>query len=145
MCSPLISMFSQLMQMPKLDQPKLRFLYSTKVDSGRPIDGSRILFLPRLMEYIQDLTSSSTDIKVRLFITGIEEAALEGATQIPDKAKAGRITAEELDQALGRDVKWRKNVVCYVCGPPQMTDEIVEYLSTQPGMAKSRVFCEKWW
>ena len=41
--------------------------------------------------------------------------------------------------------KGREGTVCYVCGPQKMTDEVVEFLGRQVGMAPGRVLCEKWW
>ena len=35
--------------------------------------------------------------------------------------------------------------VFYVCGPPDMTDELVDNLKQQPNVAEKRVLCEKWW
>lgn len=37
-----------------------------------------------------------------------------------------------------------KDTVCYLCGPPKMTDEFVEVLRALLG-EKERVIFEKWW
>jgi NAD(P)H-flavin reductase len=38
-----------------------------------------------------------------------------------------------------------KSTVFYVCGPPDMTDEIVEFLKAQDAVDPDKVLCEKWW
>ncbi|CAG8070798.1 unnamed protein product [Penicillium salamii] len=39
-----------------------------------------------------------------------------------------------------------KDTVCYVCGPPQMTDSFVEKLRGMLGEdGERRIFFEKWW
>jgi len=35
--------------------------------------------------------------------------------------------------------------VFYVCGPPDMTDGIVQQLGETDGVGSERVLCEKWW
>jgi Na+-transporting NADH:ubiquinone oxidoreductase subunit NqrF len=35
--------------------------------------------------------------------------------------------------------------VFYVCGPPDMTDSIVQQLKDTDGVVPEQVFCEKWW
>lgn len=52
---------------------------------------------------------------------------------------------------LGEDVDSKKGAngtVCYVCGPPAMTDEFVEVLERLlqvHGDSRKRVYYEKWW
>lgn len=55
-----------------------------------------------------------------------------------------RLSHEDLIAALG-DVKQRKGVVAYVCGPAGMTDEVFGLLRSAEGMEERRVLCEKWW
>lgn len=39
----------------------------------------------------------------------------------------------------------RKGTVAYVCGPPKMTDDVVDFLKGLEGISEERVLCEKWW
>jgi len=59
-------------------------------------------------------------------------------------SKTGRISRQDIEEALG-DVEDRRDTVCYVCGPRQMTDELVETVGKMEGMEAERVLCEKWW
>lgn len=139
--SPLMSIFLHLLQQ---DRPpsSIRFIYTTKVDDG-PIDGAHILFLQRTMGLISQ--AKNCHAQLDLFITGVSSDALSKSKGLPSRAKAGRITGADLDAALGEDIKGRESTVCYICGPPRMTDELVGYMSKQKGMDSSRVLCEKWW
>lgn len=38
-----------------------------------------------------------------------------------------------------------KDTICYVCGPPKMTDELVDVARGLMGSEKDSVFFEKWW
>lgn len=38
-----------------------------------------------------------------------------------------------------------EETVCYLCGPPWMTDELVGVLRGLLGDGQKRVFFEKWW
>lgn len=55
-----------------------------------------------------------------------------------------RFDEGDLIRTLG-PVKERNGVVAYVCGPPPMTDYVVESLRKADGMDETRVLCEKWW
>ncbi|KAK3720159.1 hypothetical protein LTR37_003983 [Vermiconidia calcicola] len=124
---------------------EIHFIYGTKATSE--LERQQILFLPRLM----DLISASADPKVTLslFLTGTGEGGRIENGKLPNRTFARRITTTDVVEALdGYDVgakSARSRTVCYVCGPPAMTDEFVDSLSQQPGMARERVLCEKWW
>jgi predicted ferric reductase len=136
--SPLISILSTLHQTSSMP-PKVEFLYSTKV-SHQKLDANRILFLPRLCS-IQ--SSWPKNIDLTLFITG-DFKRMRNPEELPWHYTR-RIEKPDLLTSLGEDVEQRKRTVCYVCGPPRMTDEFVEFLAGQEGMEAERVFCEKWW
>lgn len=54
-----------------------------------------------------------------------------------------RITAQDVRLAIGKNAK---DAVCYICGPPTMTDELVAAAKEVVGETRrERVFCEKWW
>lgn len=145
--SPLISIFSHLIR--SSSRPKeIHFVYTTKADES--LDRQRILFLPRLM----DLVAAEADVNVTLslFLTGLDDTGLIEHGKFPNRTFARRLRKEDLSLALdgyseqgGDTENHRAGTVCYVCGPPQMTDDFVAFLSRQPGMTEQRVLCEKWW
>jgi NAD(P)H-flavin reductase len=49
-----------------------------------------------------------------------------------------RINKDDLDAKPSQD-----DTVYYICGPPPMTDDFVQYL--EPVVGKERVLYEKWW
>lgn len=147
--SPLISIFSHLIRIPShMRPPEIHFLYATK--TNYELDPQQILFLPRLM----DLTAAASDPNVTLscFLTGIGDEGVIEHGKLPNRTFGRRFTEEDLVKALDG---YKTNVfgpehdragtVAYVCGPPKMTDEVVELLRGQSGMSEERVLCEKWW
>lgn len=114
------------------------FFYSTKVDDEE-VDPKKIPFLDRLKRYESDLGDR---LSLTLFITG-EYEKLDEPEELPWHLTR-RMQKDDLDRALG-DVEKRKRTLCYVCGPPAMTDEFVQYLSDLDGLNSSRVLCERWW
>jgi NAD(P)H-flavin reductase len=139
--NPLISIFAHLMGLEKRPK-KVRFVYGTKVEEGE-IKASRILFLTRLMELIRK--QGNGDVQLDLFVTGTSQKKIDEATDLPDHAKLGRIEKDDLEAAIGEDRNVRQATVAYVCGPPAMTDQFVDFLSTRDGMDKRKVLYEKWW
>lgn len=101
-----------------------------------------------------DLVAAASDPNVTLsaFLTGTGQSGIIEHGQLPNRTFARRLNKEDLLPALdgytreaGYQDRDRSRTVCYVCGPPNMTDEFVSYLIQQPGMAEERVLCEKWW
>lgn len=101
-----------------------------------------------------DLVAAASDPNVSLsvFLTGIGEAGTIEHGQLPNRTFARRLRKDDLlpildgyTQEIGYQDRDRSGTVCYVCGPPDMTDDLVSFLSQQPGMAQERVLCEKWW
>ncbi|KAK0917721.1 hypothetical protein LTR02_000087 [Friedmanniomyces endolithicus] len=93
-----------------------------------------------------------TNITLSLFLTG---ATAEGAAtddrgiiehgKLPNRTFGRRVTEADLVRAIDgyRTPVFgtkhdRQGTVCYVCGPPRMTDEIVGFLSRQEGMSEER-------
>jgi NAD(P)H-flavin reductase len=139
--NPLISIFAHLMGLEKRPK-KVRFVYGTKVEEGQ-IKASRILFLTRLMELVKK--QGDGDVQLDLFVTGISQKEIDEAADLPEHVKLGRIAKDDLEAAIGKDRNVRQATVAYVCGPPAMTDQFVDFLSTRDGMDKRKVLCEKWW
>lgn len=139
--------------------PDIHFFYSTKLPiSATPSlpektpDSTldQILFLSRLREIAHAQTDSGRlHIALKLFLTNLhEESAPRLSEPVPDLTiQARRLQPEDLRQALrGSDGVIRpEETVCYLCGPPRMTDEIVSTLRALLGDGQERIFFEKWW
>ncbi|OJD25971.1 hypothetical protein ACJ73_02656 [Blastomyces percursus] len=123
----------------------------------------QILFLPRLRSILDSQRSNhhndraelSLRLYFHLFITNLHGMPHNPPTYfiLHDR----RIQMSDLHDILGgkKDVvpdgnssKDRGRTICYICGPPDMTDEFVvgaeEAIGAGVGREKS-VFCEKWW
>ncbi|KAI7171819.1 hypothetical protein D0869_00397 [Hortaea werneckii] len=145
--NPLISILSHLIrtgQHPK----EIHFIYGTKATPE--LDRHSILFLTRLMDLVG--IANDPNITLSLYLTGTGDDGAIDHGNFPNRTFARRITELDLTRALdgykeslyGAEHD-RQGTVCYVCGPQKMTDEFVDFLSAQPGMARDRVLCEKWW
>ena len=117
---------------------KVEFLYSAKPGSKHP-DPGKILFLSRLNSIAEQNPGT---VELTFFLTGGGFKRMENPTEFPWH-HTRRIEKGDFLHALGTGNEARANTVCYVCGPPEMTDELVGFLGEQIG--KERVFCEKWW
>lgn len=130
-------------------RPKeVHFLYATKATSD--LDAQKVLFLPRLMD-LAGMAADPHNVTLSLYLTGTgnDDGGLIEDGNLPNKTFARRIQEFDLQRALdgfqdGKSTS-RQKTVCYVCGPPRMTDEVVALLSKQEGMSEERVLCEKWW
>jgi hypothetical protein len=127
-----------------------------------------ILFLSRLRRIVHRVSSCSKNnnmqIKLDVFLTNIpprddsSPSVLAQATQSLNEDGGGggggaesknnihvhgrRISKQDLDGAVVGAAS-SESTVCYVCGPPPMTDEFVGHLGSLIG--SDRVLCEKWW
>lgn len=141
--NPLISIFSHLIR-GRTRPKEIHFLYASKTDSE--LDPQRILFLPRLMDLVGAV--EDPNVTLRLFLTGTGDQGPIEHGKFPNRTFARRFQEQDLTKAIngyreqGSDLD---STVCYVCGPPRMSDETVAFLQDQPGMANERVLCEKWW
>lgn len=87
-------------------------------------------------------------ISIELFITNIpENSPLIAAPPSGIAVHSRRIKRQDLQATIiGEDAQVNPNeTVCYLCGPPKMTDEFVEVLRGLLGGEKERVLFEKWW
>ncbi|KAF2751781.1 hypothetical protein M011DRAFT_394289 [Sporormia fimetaria CBS 119925] len=161
--NPLISMLSHICQDGRSgSKPAVTFLYSTKVPSAQ-FEAKDILFLPRIISQLSSRPRSS----LSLFLTGTWDGShLPHSEQCEEvlsaalaqekmeskvtqntrtlSAKSERLTNEDLVKAVGSETD-RGSTLFYVCGPPDMTDNIVENLRGFDGVHADRVMCEKWW
>jgi len=88
--------------------------------------------------HLEELARQDPRLQLRLAATR-PEAEDEWA------GRTGRIDAAELRSALDEAAVPHEGVLAYVCGPPAMTDELVEVLRTELGLSEGRVRFEKWW
>lgn len=95
--------------------------------------------LPRLLAWQQ-----SGKLLLQLRTTQVHGLGKQqpGATQLT--MQEGRIDAADLAAALQDLQSGPQDVDAYVCGPPQMTDSVVEWLQ-QLGVPPGSVRTEKWW
>jgi len=101
-----------------------------------------------------DLVAAADDpnVTLSLYLTGTGDDGMIEHGKFPNRTFGRRITEADLTRALDgfKESLYgpehdRQGTLCCVCGPPKMTDEVVGFLSRQPGMAPERVLCEKWW
>lgn len=136
--SPLISIISHLHQTDTMP-PLVEFIYATKFTTGE------ILFADRLLHIA---SNRPQQVKLQFFLTGAEGIS---AKRFEDGRLANSAISPSYRRLDKKDVldalraSKKEQTVCYVCGPPQMTDELVEFLRKQEGMSADRVLCEKWW
>jgi hypothetical protein len=156
--SPLISILSHLTEpKPNMTVPlpetspshplSIDFLYTTRLPSNKTqlqqLESSlqQILFLPRLRNIAQRLTNanhpSNINLSLNLFLTNAPSQATKVLDSNIIRVHNRRINKDDLSRAISADT------VCYICGPPPMTDEFVQYL--EPVVGKERVLYEKWW
>ena len=150
--SPLMSILSHIANWRP--RPKsIQFYYSCRLPLSENMDS--ILFLDRLKGILVAGPSKPATISkgLHLYLTGV---APENQARIHDQAMRGytandglevyerRFTHDEIIDSLGPE-DTREGTVAYVCGPPVMTDEVVEALRNAKGMSVDRVLCEKWW
>ncbi|RDW94185.1 FAD-dependent oxidoreductase [Aspergillus mulundensis] len=156
--NPLISMLSHLNNNDEstgLYHPSLNIhvLYSSKLpesESTNPESAlDQILFLRRLREIIRAQSQCQRlRINLDLFLSNLNQSSPLLRQPPKDVAiQSRRINRDDLARSVtGTDTKFAPNeTVCYVCGPPQMTDEIVETATGLLNGQKDHVFFEKWW
>ena len=131
------------------------FFYSVRRLSE--INRASILFLDRLedlfaLPHPASHRVASTQRQLNLYITGTKPVG-EASPSLVGKMYAHDSTLRtyerrfehgELVSSLGPEYE-RGNTVAYVCGPPAMTDEVVDVLQKAKGMEKENVLYEKWW
>ncbi|KAJ5606238.1 Riboflavin synthase-like beta-barrel [Penicillium lagena] len=160
--NPLISILSHLNNnsfQPPHHPTNIHFLYSSKLPRGLSETSSseetldQILFLSRLRQIIRSqLHSHRLRISLDLFLTDLASSSpllTSSAGQLADLTiHPRRISEHDLRSAVvGGDGRLDpRETVCYVCGPPQMTDQMVGLLGPILGEdAERRVLFEKWW
>ena len=61
----------------------------------------------------------------------------------PPPPSGGRISSKDLIEAVGSLVS--ANLSCYVCGPPPMTEAIMDTLLRHCGLQERQIHYERWW
>lgn len=87
-------------------------------------------------------------ISLEIFVTDLpEHSPLLDAPPPGVVIHSRRIKRQDLQAAvIGKDTLVNpKDSVCYLCGPPGMTDEFVDVLKGLLGGETERVLFEKWW
>ncbi|GFN21474.1 FAD-dependent oxidoreductase [Aspergillus tubingensis] len=160
--NPLISMLSHLNNGDEIALPhpsfNIRFLYSTKLPRTEEgtVTGNgtsslqQVLFLSRLRQIIASQSQiRRLQISLDLFITdpGLDRSSLTEFAESGDlNLHTRRINRDDLRKAVSRadgSIE-AEETVCYVCGPPGMTDDVVSSLEGFLGDTE-RVYYEKWW
>ena len=130
-------------------------MYSTKIPS-KNFKGTEILYLPRILELFSSAHIRSdhrSKNRVELFFTGCDDGDYPDFGEIlysfhtpglPVVISPERMGALDVSIAVGSKEEQRSSVF-YVCGPPDMTDEITKFLHRQYDIEKARVLYEKWW
>lgn len=131
-------------------QHNVQFLYSMKDPGPEGREADKMLFLERLTAIF---SREQVQGDLKLFLTGGDDA---GTGEEEDKESAvscnelnipferRRITADDVAKAIGDD---KRVCVVYICGVPNMTDHLVQELTSPEGqgLEPHRVLCEKWW
>ncbi|KAG5304619.1 FNR-like superfamily domain, iron-sulfur binding ferredoxin reductase [Histoplasma capsulatum G186AR] len=157
--------------------PAIHLLYSTRSptqpgpggeDISKHLD--QVLFFPRLRNILhfqqsqpqphsqhqrqQQQEDSFLRLQFHLYITNLHEMPRNPPADFSLHKR--RIKTTDLHEVIGGKSEAIRNgyrsqarrTVCYICGPPDMTDELVagaeEVLGAGVGKEKS-VFYEKWW
>ncbi|KAF2814925.1 uncharacterized protein BDZ99DRAFT_485458 [Mytilinidion resinicola] len=141
--NPLVSILSHIRETNvQLDH---RFIYATKI-SKQSLKASEILFLPRLLDIFKSSLTVDDDIqkeRLDLFFTG-HPGDMKFAKDIPHQTHFRRLSDRDIEEAAGT-IQERQSSLFYVCGPPTMTDHVVDFLKKQDSVRPDHVLCEKWW
>ncbi|KAJ5732493.1 Riboflavin synthase-like beta-barrel [Penicillium malachiteum] len=152
--NPLISILSHLNVIQNAHPLNIHFLYSSRVPQNKDTKSTdfildQILFLPRLRQIIRSQGSSSRlHLSLSLFLTNASEAGFSLESPADLTIYPRRIQDEDLRLAIEghKGELDPQETVAYVCGPPAMTDQLVEQMQKILGEGGSqRVFFEKWW
>lgn len=149
--NPLVSMLSFLAERKEKVGKEFGFdvtlLYSTR-DPGLGLE-EEVLFLERLAKGFHIFGNEGN---FQLFLTAgkgetdaeqpVDNMLAIGAGNVLVKRR--RIEEADLLDALGPAGE-RNATVCYICGVPSMTDELVEKAVNADGMLRGNVLFEKWW
>ncbi|KAF4462026.1 Oxidoreductase NAD-binding domain-containing 1 [Fusarium albosuccineum] len=129
--NPLASMMGRIAE--EGHDVDVRVLYASKLPKRGLKD---ILFLERIAGWFAE---GKLRGELKVFVTGQASKEIKGTGFEVLKRRFG---VEDVREAVGEQVN---EEVVYVCGPPDMADEIVEELTGEGGLERRRVMLEKWW
>ncbi|OJJ49324.1 hypothetical protein ASPZODRAFT_150220 [Penicilliopsis zonata CBS 506.65] len=141
--NPLISILSHLNNTSTAHRD-IHFLYSSRLGPSTSLD--QLLFLPRLRAIVASQRESHRlHISLELFLTDTPAGSLPASSPSSDLTiHHRRVSEADLRRVVSREGSVRAmDTVCYVCGPPAMTDGCVA--SLEQWLDERRVICEKWW
>ncbi|KKO99244.1 AP-1 complex subunit gamma-1 [Trichoderma harzianum] len=138
--NPLMSMLSYIAEGNGQGVGDVRFIYASKLPrSGKLSD---IVFLDRITSLFGE---DKVKGEVKLFVTAAGNAVSQETTASINGAlvevRPRRLTMGDVEAAIGD--REDQGTVVYVCGPPTMTDELVEKLAAV--VDPQRVLTERWW
>jgi hypothetical protein len=143
--NPLMSMLSYIAEGHEQEAAALdvSFIYASKLPASGNL--SDIVFLDRITRAFGE---GKVKGKVKLFTTAPGNNAISKQRQetryingAPVEIQPRRLTIADIKESIGGVD--HEGTVVYVCGPPPMTDELVEKLGAV--MDSRRVLTERWW
>ncbi|KAH6603338.1 hypothetical protein Trco_008113 [Trichoderma cornu-damae] len=137
--NPLMSMLSYIAASKERDAPAVSFLYASRLPRSGNL--SDVLFLGRIARLFGE---GKVKGEMKLYVTAAGNAVSQETRRIDGaqvEIQPRRLTVADVKAAIGGED--REDTVVYVCGPPPMTDELVERLAAV--MDSRRVLTERWW
>ncbi|KAM0453220.1 hypothetical protein ACHAPV_009014 [Trichoderma viride] len=143
--NPLMSMLSYIAEGydPNAAALDVSFMYASKLPTTGNL--SDIVFIDRITRAFGE---GKVKGNVKLFITAAADNAASQQKEetryingAPVEIQPRRLTITDISEAIGGED--HEGTAVYVCGPPPMTDELVEKLAAV--MDSRHVLTERWW
>ncbi|CAG8462876.1 13712_t:CDS:2 [Acaulospora morrowiae] len=144
--NPLVSMLGTILESDDEDRKnegkseidghikKIRLLYSARTFS-------ELLFYDRI-EKLRSVWSNVLECKY--FLTRDDPPSLPIVNFGTEFYYRQRIDQAILNELVERERANMDRLKCFLCGPPQMEDDLIKYLK-EAGMNEERILFEKWW
>jgi len=129
--NPLFAIMQAVQMAPPAEVPRLERI-SLLYSASRP---SELAYLSEIEQIAR------SDQRVRIYSTVTRNSAPEE----PWGNSVGRIDAQALDKAIRDSRVATADTFSYVCGPPAMTDDLVQCVLEEAHLPRENVFFEKWW
>ncbi|KAK3986294.1 oxidoreductase NAD-binding domain-containing protein 1 [Cladorrhinum sp. PSN332] len=145
--NPLMSMLSYISTQQELkEKVEVRVLYSVKEpEEGLEKKMGEVLFLERIVRlFKQDEGGLRGSVKLSTTGRGKGGDGEINLDRVNIPVARRRIRLDDVEEAIGGG---KAETAVYICGPPKMTDDFVEGLTSPDriGMDEDRVLYEKWW
>lgn len=118
---------------------RVDFLYATKVRSSHGVDN--VLSLGRLLAIT---ATRRGQFRLHLRCSGHPSRVLMETAEPRTSFEPRRLLESDVIELLGVPTR-RAELLCYICGPPPMTDYLVDMVRREEGILSGQVLCEKWW